>query len=599
LTSNSGIALAEYVVVGNFLRTRRVAVIVASLLATVVIVACGRLQLGSGETRREMDAALRETLQASRPAFLTKDQEGTRLWKQTQQFYEHRAYQPAWTKNAEPGSQMKALVGALRAAGDEGLDPELYGVSLLDKKLRDGSKGFLTKQGFDPREAATLDVWLTYLYMKYASDLADGLSDLAHADPSWRIKPEQTDPLAQLEKALSENRVAESLLDLTPDAPEYRALRKTLAEYRAQAAKGGWPQVPANVKLKPGQRGPQVAPIAAHLAATGDLAGGQQPADQTVYDATLQEAVKRFQRRHGFQDDGIVTPALAAEMNVPIEERITEIVLSMERWRWLPRTLGDRYIFVNIPDMRLDVWEKGQVPLSMRVIVGKQDTPTPIFNDDMTHIVFSPYWNVPPNIAQGETLPSIIRDPGFLARNNMEIVDKAGRVVDPSAVDSMDLSSYRFRQRPGGDNALGFVKFMFPNQFDVYLHDTPTDSLFGRAARLFSHGCVRVEKPEELAIYLLRDQPEWTPERIRAAMHAGEERHVKLRQPVPVYIGYWTARVAPDGIVQFRKDAYGLDGRQMAMLDERLGRLRAATAGATAATAKKSDKGKPAKPRSR
>lgn len=585
---------------GNLIRTRDGVLI---LIAAVVIVACGRLQLGSNEKQREMDAALHATLQqSSRPAFVTRDDEGARLWKQTQQFYQHRNYAPAWTRNAAPGSQMEALAKALRAAGDEGLDPELYGVSMLEQKIREASKGFLTKKGFDPKEAATLDVWLTYLYMKYASDLADGLSDLAHADPSWRIKPEKLDPLAHLEQALRDTRVAESLTELAPDAPEYQALRKTLADYKAQAAKGAWPQVPANLKLKPGQRSPQVAALAARLAASGDFSGAApKPGEPMVYDAALQEAVKRFQRRHGYQDDGIVSPALAAEMNVPIEQRIGEISLSMERWRWLPRALGDRYIIVNIPDMRLDVWDNGRVPLSMRVIVGKQDTPTPIFNDEMTHIIFSPYWNVPPNIAKGETLPSLMNDPGFLARNNMEVVDSSGRVVDPSAVNWMDPSSFRFRQRPGSDNALGLVKFMFPNQFDVYLHDTPTDSLFGRAARLFSHGCVRIEKPEELAVYLLRDQPEWTPERIHAAMHAGEERHVKLRQPIPVYLGYWTARVAPDGIVQFRKDVYGLDGRQLAMLAERSGRLKVATTAASnaAASAKKSGKGKSGKPRAR
>jgi murein L,D-transpeptidase YcbB/YkuD len=247
----------------------------------------------------------------------------------------------------------------------------------------------------------------------------------------------------------------------------------------------------------------------------------------------------------------------------------------MERWRWLPRNLGARHILVNLPEQRLDVWEDGKVVLSMRVIVGKQESPTPIFNDEMTHIVFSPYWNVPPGITRDETLPSLMNDPGYLARNNMEVVNKAGRRIDPSSINWMDPSSFRVRQRPGSNNALGLVKFMFPNQFDVYLHDTPTDSLFGRAARLFSHGCVRVEKPEELATYLLRDQPEWTTERIRAAMHAGNERHVKLKTPLPVYLGYWTASVSPDGLAQFRKDIYGIDGRLSAMIDDRLRRLHA------------------------
>jgi murein L,D-transpeptidase YcbB/YkuD len=333
-----------------------------------------------------------------------------------------------------------------------------------------------------------------------------------------------------------------------------------------------------------------VRALAQRLAASRDYEGTIPPDGAAAYDESLQEAVKRFQRRHGLDDGGIVTPAVAAELNVPIEGRIQALELNLERWRWLPRDTGPRHILVNVPEMRLEVREKGQVPLAMRVIVGKRDTPTPIFNDTMTHLVFSPYWNVPPGIAEEETMPAFLSDPEFLARNNMEVVDSSGKPIDPESIDSMDPTSFRFRQRPGSENALGLVKFMFPNKFDVYLHDTPTDSLFGRAGRLFSHGCVRVEKPEELAAYVLRDQPEWTPERIREAMHAGEERTVTLREPIPVFIGYWTARVTPDGLVQFRKDVYGIDARQSAMVAERLRRLRTSSEAGAAATSGKSEK---------
>lgn len=553
--------------------------VVTLVLASLAVVACGRLQLANRDKGRETSASLRAILQAtSKPAFAVHDPEGARLWKQTQQFYQRRDYLPAWTRDGAPRSKMEDFIDALKKAGDEGLDPELYGVARLEQKYQEGSKGFLTKQGFDPREAGALDVWLTYLYMKLASDLADGLSDLARADSSWRIKPDQLDPLIHLERALDKGDIASSLGQLTPDDGEYPALKKALNEHRAQAAEGGWPKVPANVRLKANQPSPHVRAIAARLAATGDFTGNvPAEGEAAVYDKTLQEAVKRFQRRHGLQDDGVVSPAVIAEMNVPIEERIDRLELNLERWRWLPRNLGRRHMLVNIPEQRLDVWENGKIALSMRVIVGKRETPTPIFNDEMTHVVFSPYWNVPPNIARDETLPSLMRDPGFLARNNMEVVDASGRTIDASGINWMDPSSFRFRQRPGSNNALGHVKFMFPNQFDVYLHDTPTDSLFGRAARLFSHGCVRVEKPEELAQYVLRDQPEWTADRIRDAMFSGRERHVQLREPIPVYLGYWTARVSPDGLVQFRTDIYGVDNRQVALLDDRLRRLQASS----------------------
>ena len=244
----------------------------------------------------------------------------------------------------------------------------------------------------------------------------------------------------------------------------------------------------------------------------------------------------------------------------------------MERWRWLPRDRGATHIVVNIPAFRLDVWEGDQVALSMRVVVGKKDTPTPIFHDAMTHVVFSPYWNVPPTIAKGETLPSALEDPSFLQRTNMEVLDARGQVVNPDTIDAGRASDYRFRQRPGSGNALGLVKFMFPNEFNVYLHDTPADSLFARASRSFSHGCVRVEEPQALAEYLLKDRAEWTRETIAAAMHAGEERTVTLREPVPVYIGYWTVDVTHDGKAAFMPDVYGLDARQAAALSERRAR---------------------------
>ena len=233
------------------------------------------------------------------------------------------------------------------------------------------------------------------------------------------------------------------------------------------------------------------------------------------------------------------------------------------------------------------VVDVGSNSVRLVVFTGPDRSPTPIFNDVMTHIVFSPYWNVPPDIAEGETLPAVMSDPDFLSKQNMEVLDKSGNPVDPYSVDLSDPAAYRFRQRPGSGNALGFVKFMFPNQYHVYLHDTPMDSLFARASRSFSHGCVRVEQPEALAQYVLSDQKEWTPERIRAAMHAGEEQHVKLSQPIPVYLGYWTARVSGDGQLQFRRDIYKVDARQTSKIAERIERLRRSAAAAAMAVAPK------------
>jgi murein L,D-transpeptidase YcbB/YkuD len=246
-------------------------------------------------------------------------------------------------------------------------------------------------------------------------------------------------------------------------------------------------------------------------------------------------------------------------------DHIEKIRMNLERWRWVPRDLGERHILINVPSYQMQVVEDDKPVLAMRVIVGAPDTPTPLFSDRMTYIVFSPYWNIPEKILREETLPHVADDPDYLVRNNIEVVGTSGEVVDASEVDWQDegaTESLRFRQTPGPDNALGLVKFIFPNHFSVYLHDTPGDALFNKKQRTLSHGCIRVEKPVQLAEYVLRDKAQWTPERIQAAMNRKEEQSVTLKEPIPVHIGYWTAWVNADGSVTFVDDPYGLDRKQ-------------------------------------
>jgi murein L,D-transpeptidase YcbB/YkuD len=533
----------------------------------VVALVCALSAACAGRTTHATDAITVAPIvgAASPPPFVGRDAVSARRWTITRQFYQKRGYEPAWLDGRQPRAQMDQLIATLQHVDRDGLDPELYATAALAARRADAGRGFLTARGFDPDTAASLDVWLTYLYLQYASDITSGVGNLSHLDPNWQIKASRPDMTALLQSAIDQNRVAESLDDLLPHHPQYLALRDELAQYRALARQGGWAAVPASVRLKPGQHSSAVVAIAQRLAATGDYTGAID-AHATSYSGDLVDAVKRFERRHGLEPDGVIGQIVTAEMNVPVQRRIEEIQLNLERWRWLPRNLGDRYILVNIPEYRLEVWDHGQVPLAMNVVVGKQDTPTPIFNDTMTHVVFAPYWNVPDSIAQTETLPNVMRDPSFLEKTNMEVLDRQGNVLDPSTIDLSDPSAYRFRQRPGAANSLGSVKFMFPNQFNVYLHDTPADSLFARATRSFSHGCVRVEEPAALAEYVLRDQPDWSRDRIESAMHGSEEKTVTLKAPLPVYLGYWTARVTPDGVVQFRKDIYGIDEQQTALL---------------------------------
>lgn len=262
--------------------------------------------------------------------------------------------------------------------------------------------------------------------------------------------------------------------------------------------------------------------------------------------------------------------ALVRERQQPTGN-IDRLLMNLERWRWAPRDLGERYILVNVAAYMLQVMEGDTPALSMRVIVGKPDTQTPLFSDEMTYVVFSPYWNIPENILRDETLPRVVSDPGFLDRNNMEVVGTSG-TVDPESIDWSDESStkgMRFRQRPGPDNALGLVKFLFPNHFSIYLHDTPSDRLFFREKRPLSHGCIRVENPVGLAQYVLRDQPEWTAPRITSAMNSGREQGVKLTKTLPVHIGYWTAWVQPDGTVLLTDDPYNIDAAHAAAVARR------------------------------
>jgi len=462
--------------------------IVVILLAAIVAGGCAT-------DDRPVKDRIRAEVEAAAPAYATQSKDGRQLWTKARDFYRARAFAPVWLHHRRATANVDALAAAAERADREGLDPRLYDVAFISER------GGLLRKRFSEEDAGAIDVRLTLVYMQLASDLADGVSNLARSHPAWHMRPRTFDPAAHLTAAIAGGKIGESLEALKPGNREYRALADLLADLRRRAGSG-----------------------------------------ESAVDS-----------------DG-----------VPLAQRIKQIELNMERWRWLPRERTARRILVNIPAFRLDVWEGDSVALSMRVVVGKKDTPTPIFIDTLTHVVFSPYWNVPSTIAKDETLPSALRDPSFLHRTNMEVLDDKGAVVDAGSIDLDRAGDYRFRQRPGKGNALGLVKFMFPNEFNVYLHDTPADSLFARATRSFSHGCVRVEQPQALAEYLLKDRPEWTGEKIVEAMHAGEERTVKLREPVPVYIGYWTVDISPDGKAAFLPDVYGLDARQAAALNERV-----------------------------
>ncbi len=330
----------------------------------------------------------------------------------------------------------------------------------------------------------------------------------------------------------------------------YGLLKQQLGRYLQIVNAGGWPMVPAMTKkLKPGQSAPALAAIKRRLQVSGDMPGNDT---SMVYTDTLDLAIRNFQARHGLKEDGQITPALIKEMNVPAETRLQQILMNMGRMRWLPPDPKGNLIVVNIPEFMLHAYEGNTKAFEMVVVVGKEGHNTTTFAGDLNQVVFSPYWNVPESIVEKEILPAMARNSNYLASQNMEIVENG----NPPTI----------RQKPGQGNALGKVKFLFPNSFNIYFHDTPSKSLFERSKRAFSHGCIRLAEPEKMATYLLRNQPEWTPERIRTAMDSGEEKFVKLKDPVPVVITYYTAWVDDRGRLNFREDIYGHDNRLAAKM---------------------------------
>jgi L,D-transpeptidase YcbB len=338
------------------------------------------------------------------------------------------------------------------------------------------------------------------------------------------------------------------------------ALEKSLVQYRRLAEQGGWPMVPAGPTLHPGESNERVPLLRKRLAVSGDLAVPASQAD--LFDEDLKEAVQRFQSRHGLSEDGLVGVQTLRELNVPISERIFQLQASLERCEPLPPLLERRHILVNIADFTLKLFEDGKLLLSMPVIVGKTYRETPVFNGRISSLVLNPSWNVPHSIATKDILPKIKKDPGYLRRMHIKVLRdwKTGTEIDPATINWAKLSEahfpYRLSQEPGPDNALGRVKFLFPNPYDVYLHDTPAQELFAKDDRTFSSGCIRLSKPLELAAYLLQGTPLGSIEGLMAEIAKEKTQSVAIPSPIAVHIVYMTAWVDRDGTIQFRRDVY-------------------------------------------
>jgi len=473
------------------------------------------------------------------------------------------------------------IVARLASAADDGLDPADYGAEQLRAALHTVMADPLTSDA-----AARLDVALLAALLRYLSDLRIGRVNPQQLRQAYRVPAGGAfDPAAAVEAALAAGSLGPALRTATPPLPMYGELRKALASCRALAAHPAWqqplpplPQLPgrsASAKLEAGQEWAGAGQLAQRLAAWGDLAALPVP-EPTRLDESLVEALRAFQRRHGLKDDGVLGRATLNALQITPAQRAQQIVLTLERLRWTPLLQGPRMIVVNLPEFVLRAYEvqpDGRVVVRerMKVIVGRAlDTRTPQFDELMRHVEFSPYWNVPSSIARRELVPRLRRDPGYFVREGFEFVDGSGQVTSgltAARLDAVMAGALRIRQRPGQRNALGDVKFVFPNRDSIYLHHTPATELFARDRRDFSHGCIRVEQPVALARFVLQDEPGWTEARIRAAMAAGTSTTQRLSQPLPVLISYGTALVL-GGRLHFFDDIYGHDRVLQAALQQ-------------------------------
>ncbi len=461
------------------------------------------------------------------------------------------------------------LISEIENVELEGLRPEDYHLVVL-KELRE--KVFYS-DNYEAEDVAKMEVLLTDALVLMASHLQAGKTDPATVDPQWQAvrRESAADLLPAIDSALSGGDISGFLGAYLPAHREYLNLRKGLSRYRKIRDSGGWPQFPAgNEVLQLKVKHPDVAFLRRRLMISQ---GGAENygADSLTFDQHLHEQVKIFQKRNGLDTSGVVTEATIATLNIPVEERIATIEANLERWRWLKDDLGKKHIKVNIADFLMGVVENNTTVLRADAIVGKPYRKTPVFSATMTYLVLSPSWTVPPTILKNDVLPAVRKNRAYLKQKGMLVLKNDGSVVDPSAIDWKGTSGkfpYQIKQKPGKDNALGVVKFMFPNKYNVYIHDTPQRNLFAHTDRSFSSGCIRISEPLTLAEYLLQDKKEWTRERMEKVIASGKETTVTLNEPVQVHVIYLTAWADDNGTVHFRKDVYGRDEALLRALKE-------------------------------
>jgi murein L,D-transpeptidase YcbB/YkuD len=481
-------------------------------------------------------------------------------------FYDSGGNSLAWIQNGKASPQALSMILLFQQASSKGLNPDDYDASRWDARL---SKLQPPAPKASDTDLAHIDLALTVSAMRYISALHVGRVNPQHFKFGLVVGPKRLD-LAELlrTQVLPASDIPAVLAKVEPPYNGYLRAGDALLTYSKMASADDAPLIPVPQKgVRPGNSFAPMPQLAARLRQLGDLpSNADGPANSTVYDGAVVGAVKHFQRRHGLDIDGVLGKGTVTQLNVPLKTRVQQLQLTLERYRWIPPDFPEPPIIVNIPEFQLRTMRRQPANyLTMRVVVGRaMRTQTPVFANNMRYVIFRPYWLVPPSIQRAELVPKARRDPNYLADHGFEVVDGSGNVVPSSPATDEVISGLRsgalsIRQLPGPKNALGLVKFIFPNQYNVYMHGTPEQELFARSRRDFSHGCIRVEDPVALAAWLLRDKPEWTVDKIRATMSGDTSVQVNLDKPIPVLILYSTAVVEPDGEVRFFEDIYGYD----------------------------------------
>ena len=492
--------------------------------------------------------------------------------KHVEKFYEFNRNSLWWLSGMEPTTQARQVIALMLQADQKGLSADDYDGPRWNDRLAKLKPA--TRQPSEA-DAVKFDLALTVCAMRYVSDLHIGKVNPKHFAFALDDESNRYD-LAEFLKdhVVGASDVAGVLAQVEPPYPGYRRTIQALQTYVELAKQDDGEQLPAVKKpIVPGDTYPGVPRLTRLLRLVGDLpAEGNVPADPLIYDGALVDAVKSFQRRLGRDPSGRIDAQTLADLNVPLSRRVRQMQLTLERWRWMPDSYQKSPIVANIPEFRLRAYNQDfKIEVTMNVVVGKAygGHNTPVFNETMEYVIFRPYWEVPYSITRAEMIPHLERDPDYLAKKGFEVVDSKQTLVSDGTVTPELLSQLRagklfVRQKPGPKNALGLAKFIFPNSYNVYMHDTPATEFFAKSRRDFSHGCIRLERPADLAAWVLRNNPGWTPERIRAAMNGSTTQQVNLTHPIPVLILYATVIVLDDRVVHFYDDIYGHD----ASLDE-------------------------------